>query len=358
MTLYIRRLFIIFTVLALMGTGAWAAEDEEFSGSMFTPSRADGVPPLGTSRFGNYIIDNGDWSFFYRFNYSSKKDLSESDDDVSLQDVFARGFKVAPTEEDQYENIIGLSYSPIDRLTLQLSWVAYKEFDRDYVAKNGASFNMKNDGVGDLSVFGYWRALRQGRNQVYLQGGFSFPTAKVDEDDDTPFGNKRLPYDMQLGSGTVDFLPAVVYIGQAQYFSWGANLSATLHIAENSEDWRPGQKGEFNLWFAGTPSPAFSIFGRFGGEVFGEINGSDSALDPLFDPSNVPDSYKGSRFTASGGVSVYVPEGPAQGLRLAVEAGAPVYEDFDGPLLQTDYFIMASLSWTYEKKKRGGSEEF
>jgi len=144
--------------------------------------------------------------------------------------------QVAPTEEDVSEHIIGASWSSSDRLTVQVSFVAFKDIERDYVANDGTRFEMDNDGVGDIAVVAYWRTFRQGRHQFYLQGRFSLPSGKTDEDSSTPFGNWRLPYCMQIGSGTVDFLPGIVYMGQAQFFSWGASATGTLHIAENSED--------------------------------------------------------------------------------------------------------------------------
>jgi len=47
-------------------------------------------------------------------------------------------------------------------------------------------------------------------------------TNKVsNERDDTPAGsNQKLPYPMQLGSGTIDLLPAIIYIGQTDKFQY------------------------------------------------------------------------------------------------------------------------------------------
>ena len=52
-------------------------------------------------------------------------------------------------------------------------------------------------------------------HQIYVTGGLSFPTGSIDEKGDTPRGKgTQVPYTMQIGSGTYDLQPALVYLGQ------------------------------------------------------------------------------------------------------------------------------------------------
>ena len=51
----------------------------------------------------------------------------------------------------------------------------------------------------------------------------------------------------------------------------------------------------------------------------------------------------GTRINGLAGVNLIAPEGPLTGHRLALEVGAPLYEDLDGPRLGTETVV--TLGW-------------
>ena len=73
----------------------------------------------------------------------------------------------------------------------------------DRINRRGVSFTTSTQGPGDLKLSGLYNIMRQNRQSFHLNAGISFPTGSINERDDTPAGsNVRLPYPMQLGSGT------------------------------------------------------------------------------------------------------------------------------------------------------------
>ena len=67
-----------------------------------------------------------------------------------------------------------------------------------------------------------------GVHHLHANVGLSFPTGSINERDKNPMSmgnNVRLPYPMQNGSGTYDFLPGLTYIGKQEVWSWGAQAS-------------------------------------------------------------------------------------------------------------------------------------
>ena len=149
----------------------------------------------------------------------------------------------------------------------------------------------------------------------------------------------RLPYAMQLGSGTYDLLPGITYTGHKDDWSWGTQYSATLHMGENSQDYTLGDKHQISAWGAYSWLPSLSTSVRITGETEDKIDGIDSQIAAPVQTAD-PDNYGGERISASIGVNYIVPAGIMEGHRFAVEATLPVYQDLNGPQLKRDNAIV------------------
>ena len=78
---------------------------------------------------------------------------------------------------------------------------------------------------------------------------------------------------------------------------------------------------------------------------WGNIHGADPALNPNQVPTADPNRRGGRRLDVMPGVNLLVPLGPLGSHRFAVEAGFPVYQDLDGPQLETDW--IATAGWQF-----------
>jgi hypothetical protein len=154
---------------------------------------------------------------------------------------------------------------------------------------------------------------------------------------------------MQLGSGTYDIKPTIVYSGVAGDWTYGANLNMTLRTGKNDRDYRLGNVYQAGIWtrYALTDwiQPSF----RIDGVAWDEISGKDTDLpyNPDTDryPAAVvkPDNFGGTKCLALVGLRLKDPRGRLENTFLELEAGAPFYQDLNGPQPSEDWRFSASF---------------
>jgi hypothetical protein len=236
-------------------------------------------------------------------------------------------------------HMVGLMYAPTDDLTL-MAMVPWVRLNMDHVNRMRNKFSTSSDGIGDVSVTALYVLHRRERHRLHLNLGLSLPTGSVSKKDNTPMGRQRLPYPMQIGSGTYDLLPGLTYLGQRQNYSWGAQTIATLRLDNNRHGYKLGNRLTTTAWLARSWSDSLSTSVRLAGQVWGNIHGSDSRLNRNVVPTADPDRRAGRRIDLAFGVNWYFRKGVLAGHRLAVEYAVPVYQWLDGPQLETDWLVI------------------
>ena len=84
------------------------------------------------------------------------------------------------------------------------------------IQNTGASYKTTSGGFGDLEFAILHRVFSTETSRIHLNLALSFPTGSTTESRVTPVSAgaiERLPYVMQLGSGTVDLKPGATYNG-------------------------------------------------------------------------------------------------------------------------------------------------
>jgi len=352
------RTKILSTTLTLALAGATAkAHDEWLS------SRPDGHAPIGV--MADHYHKTGEWMTSYRYMFMSMDGNLMGDDELSVAQVGmggGLGYPVVPTKMYMQMHMFGLMYAPSDNLTL-MGMFNYTDIEMDHQMTmtmpalglvNGGNFTTQTDGVGDFTISGLFKAYNHERNSLHFNLGLSLPTGSIDEQGQTPgpggFGNRVLPYPMQLGSGTVDLKPGVTYLGQNEDWSWGAQAMATVRLNENSQDYQLGDQLEASSWISRRMNDWVSGSFRVRSLTWGNIVGRDVRLAPggplgFPVPTADPNRRGGTRVDAMLGANIYVRSGYLKGHRIAVEGGLPVYQYLNGPQLQTDWTLM--LGWQY-----------
>jgi hypothetical protein len=173
--------------------------------------------------------------------------------------------------------------------------------------------------------------------------GLSVPTGSINQRDDTPMGHQRLPYPMQLGSGTYDIVPGFTYTGVHHRWSWGFQFGATVHVHKNDNHYRLGDRYRTTTWASWHAADWISTSLRLSGEIWENINGRDPSLNTAVVPTADPDSRGGKRIDIGLGVSLFAPQDFLEGHRIAIEAARPVYQYLDGPQLETDWIV--TVGW-------------
>lgn len=353
-----------------------ASADDLIPGDAFSMSggghhsgapRADGHAPIGV--MGDHMHKKGEWMLSYRFMRMDMEGNQIGTDNVSPEQIATtvpnRFFgnpgqpptlRVVPTQMTMDMHMFGAMYAPTDNITL-MAMVPYIEKDMDHITFQGGmgtnrlgTFNTKSSGIGDVKFGGMFRLYDDATHHLHLNLSLSAPTGATDEEDDilTPMGGRptvRLPYAMQIGTGTWDLHPGLTYTGRMGDLSWGSQISGEIRLeSENDEGYSFGDKLKLTNWVAYQFAPWISASFRTAYTSQGDIDGIDPNIIAPVQTAN-PENYGGEKFELFGGINTVITQGPLKGHRFAIEAGAPVYQDLNGPQMETDWTLITG--WQY-----------
>jgi hypothetical protein len=263
-----------------------------------------------------------------------------------------KNFPIVPTVIEQEATQFKTAYTLSEQITLSVSIPYIRQSSEHISIKPGFDeFTIVSEGLGDIETAISWFKQLDENNHLLLSLGISLPTGSIDETGDTPSPgpDNHLPYTMQLGSGTYDIKPSIHYFGSAGNWTYGADLNLTLRTGKNDRDYRLGNVYQAGIWtrYALTDwiQPSF----RIDGVVWDEISGKDPALpyDSVKDlyPAAVvkPDNFGGTKLLALVGLRLKDPRGRLENTFLEFEAGAPFYQDLNGPQPSEDWRFSASF---------------
>lgn len=327
--------------------------------------RADSHAPIGV--MGDHMHSAGEWMVSIRGMRMEMEGNRDGTSSLSPEEIVTtvpnRFFgtpmqpptlRVVPTKMATDMIMVGGMYAPTDTLTLMLM-ANYIDREMDHITFQGGAgttrlgeFTTRAKGWGDTKVSALIRLYEDEIHHVHFNAGLSLPTGSITQEDEvlTPMGMRptlRLPYAMQLGSGTYDLLPGLTYYGQKDRFGWGAQYAGTFQLCDNDEGYSWGNKHQMNIWGSYLIAPAVSISARLTAEQESQIDGIDSDIVAPVQTAD-PDNFGGRRLSAALGINTVVPNGALKGHRFSAELTLPVSQDLNGPQMERDHAIM--LGWS------------
>ncbi len=162
-------------------------------------------------------------------------------------------------------HMFGAMYAPNDRITL-MAMLPYITKQMDHLTYQGGvgttvlgGFRTKSEGIGDVKVSALIGLMTSGNHKLHLNMGVSLPTRSTSESGTilAPNGARptvRLPYAMQLGSGTFDLLPGITYNGGQGLTKWGTQLSGVIRTGK-TDGCRLGDQAAITTWASYQPQP-------------------------------------------------------------------------------------------------------
>jgi hypothetical protein len=297
--------------------------------------RPDAHAPITV--MGDHVHRKGEWMLSYRYMRMDMEGNRSSAHRMGEGRVL-RDFPVTPKRMDMEMHVFGVMWAVHEGVTL-MGMVPLLRLDMDHVTRAGVTFTTRSKGLGDIRLTSLIRLAHSETQQLHANLGVSFPTGSITEKDDTPMGHVRLPYPMQLGSGTLDLLPGVTWNAQFGNWSAGAQALGTIRMGRGGEEYRLGHRFETHLWGARMWAPWLSTSVRLGWRAWGDIEGKDDRLNPAVVSTADPNLRDGRRLDLGAGINVYARKGSLRGHRLGFEFVYPVNEWLDGPQLETDWLL-------------------
>jgi len=325
---------------------------------------ADSHAPLGV--MGEHTHDKGEFMVSYRYMRMDMKGSRDGTNRLNPEEIVTGNanpffgmpmqpptLRIVPEEMTMDMHMVGLMYGLTDRVTLT-AMTSFVTKNMDHVTFQGSvgtteldSFTTETSGFGDTTLGALIGVDMDGAHRWHLNVAISLPTGSIDETGTilTPMNMRptvRLPYAMQLGSGTFDLKPGITYLGRSGDWSWGAQALGAIRLDENDECYALGDRFEGTAWLAYEFSRNFSVSTRLKAVSQGQIDGIDPLIAGPVQTAD-PDNFGGETAELLFGANYLFTDGPLAKNRLAIEAGLPVHRDLNGPQLETDWTL--TLGW-------------
>ena len=346
------KLLVFFFFSTLLPQSLWANTDHH---------KITAHAPIGV--MGDHMHKTGEWMFSYRYMSMSMEDNLQGSNNISPEGIrdSGLGLRVVPLQMTTDMHMFGAMYAPSDKLTLMLM-VNYVEKEMDHLTfmmpmgpmmpmsmNETGVFTTKTSDIGDTKI-GALYSLRSGDNtNIHLNLGLSIPTGKIDYTDQilTPMNttpSPRLPYPMQLGSGTYDIQPGITYAGTRNSWDWGSQVKMIIRLDDNDEGYSLGDQTQVTSWGGYRFTHWLTGSLRLTYTHTDEISGKDALINLPVQTSN-PDNFGGERIDLGVGITLIGSEGAQKGHRLAFEYETTIDQDVNG--IQMEMQDMLTIGYQF-----------
>ncbi len=327
-------------------------------------TRPDSVAPAGVMA-DHMLYESGSWMISYRFMRMDMAGSRDGTDKLSDEEVlqtpnrfFGRPgqpptLRIVPTEMTMDMHMFGLMYAASPKVTLMLM-ASYVDKEMDHTTYKGpvgteilGTFTTETNGFGDTKVTALYSLGSSETASTHFHLGLSLPTGSITETGTilaptNMMPTVRVPYAMQLGSGTYDLLAGFTYTGRSDALSWGTQFRSVFRLeGENDQGYAHGDLFGLTGWLAVTMADWVSASARIDGWTLDSISGIDGRIAGPVQTAN-PDFYGGEQVFGYVGLNTAIQGGSLKGHQLGIEMGWPLYRSLNGPQLETDWTLTAS----------------
>jgi hypothetical protein len=275
-------------------------------------------------------------------------------------------FMAVPTEMDMFMMNFSLGYSFTDDFFAGLM-LMYMNKNMKMKNRMGRKWSMKSEGIGDTMLITKYRLFANDllipTSQFSLLLGLNLPTGSISEDDD----GTRLPYSMQLGSGTFDPIVGFLYQGSSSPWWWGANFLFTSRLYDNRKDYQLGDELHYDLYTMYQPRydlvAELQLNGWVRGRIRGEMEDAKKGIGhikhnpaaPYMSPMWIADNYGGNGLDLTVGIQWQ----PWMFHIMNLQISLPIYQNLHGPQMERDFQLMFNwyIEWPTKWSRRSSAPE-
>lgn len=308
----------------------------------------------------------GDWMVSYRYMSMSMEGLRRGTDGITPDMVATQvanpnpgpvTVRVVPLEMQSDMHMLGAMYALSDRITL-MGMVNYLKKDMELTTYQGmmgsdvlGTFGTASEGVGDTKASVLWGIHEDPVHKVHASFGVSIPTGSIKDEGAvlTPMGMRsvmRLPYGMQLGSGSWNFEPGLIYSGYRNKLGWGADWHAAVRFEDNSEGYRLGDRHHLSAWGSVSPRSWLTGLARLSYVHEDAIEGKDELITAPVTTAD-PANYGGERVNLGLSLAFTGQTGFLHGHRLELLYELPLQQDVNGVQLEMEPMMGMSYQYSF-----------
>lgn len=203
------------------------------------------------------------------------------------------------------------------------------------------TFDTKASGFGDLNLCALIGLISKESYSFHLNTGLSVPLGSISKRDKTPMNESaKLPYAMQLGSGTYDATLGGTLCVSKKKSSWGIQHLSTFRMGKNEYDYNLGTLHQTNLWTSLALTSKLSTSLRINATISDAINGRDGELMPMMVPTANDSNYKRQIIRAFAGVNSLT---LTKGILATAEIGFPLLQHNSGVFMNETFTLNTGL---------------
>ncbi|MGJ8679642.1 transporter [Paraglaciecola sp.] len=337
--------------LGLIATGL--VSFSSLADTSHSSTRAITHAPIGV--MGDHTHSKGEYMMSYRMmnmemsgNLQGSKSISNAQIATSVANPFANPpmspptVRVVPQDMSTQMHMLGFMYAPTNNMTL-MAMINYVDKDMSLTTYQGGmgtntlgNFDTASSGLADSKLAMLYRLFDSGKHKLHANIGWIIPTGSEEETAEvlTPMNMRmtmRLPYGMQLSSGSHQGELGLTYNGFYDQYSWGAQGLYTSPLNDNDQEYKVGDKLQMTAWAAYAVSDVLSTSARLKYSHSGKIRGMDSIIMAPVTTAN-PANYGGEMLDLALGFNTVV----AGKHRLAFEYQIPLSQDVNGVQMEMD----------------------
>ena len=312
----------------------------------------------------DHIHAKGSWMVTYTFSNTMMQGNNMGATKISDNTLY-KNYMMAPETMSMNMHMVMAMYGVTDKLTLMamggymnnsmsmnMSNAAMTMPGMVMPSDNNMAMTSMSSGITDTKISALYNFSDKASQRIIGSLGLNLPTGSITATGTTMLGaNQRLPYDMQIGTGSYAIDPDFTYAHKHNSFYWGANAGADIKLNYNSLGYRDGNNYHVTAWAGYQFLPWLSGTLRAADIYTNKISGYDKEMNISIyqesDPTTPTANYGGTCISMYAGLNFYLMKPVLNHFRLMVEYGMPVYQNLNGTQMATRSNLQAGLQFSF-----------
>ena len=306
-------------------------------------SRPDSHAPINIT--GDHFHDKRGLMISYRYIFKNMSGNLNGNSEVKIEDIF-NSYNLISESNRVESHKVGFMYGMSTKINLMAS-IGFTVKTMNLLSKKNQYFKPKSSGINDINITGLYNLVDKSRNKTHLNIGISFPIGSINFNDEYSSSSiTKLPYNMQIGSGTWNTNLGFTTFFQYEKFSFGLQPSYKVHIGKNSNDYSFGNILDVNYWAAVKISNWISLSLNLQNKFSNKIRGNDPELTSNIVPESNAYNYGFYVFNSSIGTNILPPYGKLKNIRIGIEYFLPLLQNYNGIQMGVDNNFVIGLQFS------------